>query len=179
MRIIGGVHKRKRINPPANISVRPTTDIAKESLFNVFNNYFDFEDLSVLDLFAGTGSISYEFASRGAKEVYAIEIDDKCVQFIRNQAKTLPFPNLNVVRDDAHHFLTICTQKFDIIFADPPFDHKKINDIHKLVFEKDLLNDDGWLVMEHGPDVNLDQLDGFFDKRKYGKVNFSIFSKHN
>ncbi len=178
MRIIGGKHKRRRINPPANIPVRPTTDLAKESLFNIINNNFDFEAISVLDLFAGTGNISFEFASRGAEEVISIETDPKCVKFIRGQAETLLFDSMKVIRDDAHHFLSICKKKFDIVFADPPYDHKTTDNIHKLVFENDLLDNDGWLIIEHGAETKLDDLEGLFEKRRYGRVYFSMFAKH-
>ncbi len=177
MRIIGGKYKRRIINPPANIPVRPTTDLAKESLFNVLNNHFDFEAISVLDLFAGTGNISFEFASRGAAKVFSVETDFKCVKYIRQQAENLLFDSFKVVRDDAHHFLSICKNKFDIIFADPPYDHKYIEDIHKRVFERDLLDEKGWLIIEHGAETTLDDLQGFFEKRKYGRVHFSMFAK--
>jgi len=178
VRIIGGKYKRHRIKTPANLTVRPTTDLAKESLFNVINNNFDFEAITVLDLFAGTGSISFEFASRSAIQIYSVETDPRCVRFIKQQAEKLLFDSLKVIRDDAHHFLSFCKIKFDVIFADPPYEHKDIENIHKLVFEKDLLDDDGWLVIEHSADVNLDDLYGFFEKRRYGRVHFSMFAKH-
>lgn len=177
MRIIGGIHKRRRINPPANIPARPTTDLAKESLFNMLNNNFDFATLTVLDLFAGTGNISFEFASRGAKKVYSVDIDHKSIKFIRQQAEKLLLNSLKAIRDDAHHFLSICKIKFDIIFADPPYDHKNIENLHKNVFEKDLLGKEGWLIIEHGDEIKLDHLPGFFEKRKYGRVHFSMFAK--
>lgn len=177
MRIIGGTHKKRKITPPSNINTRPTTDFAKEALFNILNNNFDFEAISVLDLFAGTGSISFEFASRGAIEVYPVDINHKNMHFIKQQTKISPFPSIKPVRDDAHHFLSVCKKKFDIIFADPPYDHKKIDDIHEQVFKMNLLNSNGWLIIEHGSNTSLERLCGFFEKRKFGKVHFSMFSK--
>jgi len=178
MRIIGGINKKRKIKPPSNLDLRPTTDVAKESIFNIISNDFEYEYITVLDLFAGTGNISYEFASRGVNNLYAVEINNKCVQFIRKQARELSYNNFKVIRDDALHFLSICKINFDIIFADPPFDYKKTNFIHKNVFENQLLKENGWLIIEHGKETNLDQLEGFYEKRKYGKVNFSIFKNN-
>ncbi len=179
MRIIGGKHKRRKIHLPVNLHIRPTTDLAKESIFNVISNNFNFENISVLDLFAGTGNISYEFASRGVKQVHAVEMNYKLVKFIRQQVETLELPIVKVVRDDVHHFLNICKKKFDIIFADPPYNHQRIKNIHKLVFENNLINDDGWLIIEHGQEIKLDCLDDFVEERRYGRVHFSIFSNLN
>ena len=176
MRIIGGKYKRRNIHPPSNITVRPTTDLAKESLFNILNNHFNFEAITVLDLFAGTGNISLEFASRGAINVYSVDTDPICAKFLRSQAEKFLIDSIKVVRDDVHHFLSICKINFDIIFADPPYDHKKIDNVHKMVFENALLKEGGWLIIEHGAETKLDDFHGFFEKRKYGRVHFSMFA---
>ncbi|MFN3556407.1 MAG: RsmD family RNA methyltransferase [Bacteroidales bacterium] len=175
MRIIGGKNQRKQIIAPAKLPVRPTTDMAKEALFNILNNHFDFEQLHVLDLFAGTGNISYEFASRGAQQIIAVDINHHCTGFIRKTAEELGFDQLKVVRADSFQFLGICKVKFDVVFADPPYDLKDIAEIPRRVFEASILNPGAWLVLEHGEHMNLTHLPFFAEKRKYGKVHFSFF----
>jgi len=174
MRIIGGTHKGKTIHVPKDLPVRPTTDFAKEGLFNILSNKLDFEELSVLDLFSGTGHISLEFASRGSKEIISVDKHFKCSGFLRAISKELNF-NINAVKNDVFDFLKTSSLKFDLIFADPPYDLKEIPDIHKLVFERELLTKNGLLIIEHGPRTKLDQLRGFMQLRKYGNVNFSFF----
>lgn len=177
MRIISGSHRGRRIFPPSNLPVRPTTDLAKESLFNILWNYIDFENLRVLDLFAGTGNLSYEFASRGSAEVIAVEIHPRCVEFIKKTATALNLNNIRVVRGEVLHFLKHASSPYDIIFADPPYDMKDIPLLPGLILNGNWLADDGYLVIEHSRDVDFSETDAFFDLRKYGKVHFSFFKK--
>ncbi len=178
MRIISGSHRGKKIIAPDNLPVRPTTDFAKESLFNILNNYFYFDSISVLDLFAGTGNISYEFAARGAEGVIAVDINAACVNFINKTAQALSFDKLTALKMDAISFLTGSKQQFNIIFADPPYDWDNYNVIPELVFEKNLLLPDGFLVIEHSTYVNFNTHPKFYQQRVYGKVNFSIFAEN-
>lgn len=176
MRIISGTHKGRRINPPSNLNIRPTTDFAKESIFNIIRNHFNFNEIQVLDLFAGTGSISYEFASRGSKEVIAVENEMRCADFIRKAAEEYCFTGLRVVKSNVFSFLNFCKQPFDIIFADPPYDSKGIETIPDLVFEHQVVKPDGWLIIEHSQAISFVKHLHFKELRKYGKVHFSIFS---
>ncbi len=175
MRIIGGQHQRRLIHPPSSLPVRPTTDKAKEALFNVLNNHFDFEALQVLDLFAGTGNISFEFASRGAIEVVAVDNSPGCYRFIRQVKDQLDMDNLVPVRADAFRYLSACSTSFDIIFADPPYDLPQITRIPGEVFSRNLLSPSGWLIIEHGSDTGFEDHPLFFRKKKYSKVHFSFF----
>lgn len=178
MRIIGGRYKGKTIKVPAGLPVRPTTDFAKEGLFNILANKLDFENCSMLDLFSGTGHISLEFASRGSREIVSVDKNFKCTGFLKSMNKELGF-NIHVIKEDVFDFLKHVTSKFDLIFADPPYDLKEIPDIHKLVFQKDLLKPEGWLIIEHGSKTKLEDLKGFVQQRKYGNVNFSFFQNAN
>lgn len=177
MRIVSGKYKRRIISPPKNLPVRPTTDMAKESLFNILGNRIDFNELNVLDLFAGTGNISYEFISRGCAAVTAVDTDFGCVRFIKETADKLEMDNLAVVKQDVFRFLTMTKTKYDIVFADPPYKLDKIPEIHKAIFDKSILAEDGWLIIEHSRDTDFSTFDGFVEHRKYGSVNFSIFQK--
>ncbi len=177
MRIIAGKYQRRILHPPANLPVRPTTDLAKEALFNIINNHFDFEGLRVIDLFAGTGSISYEFASREAAEVIAVENHFKCIDFIQQTIRELKLENLKVVRADVFRFLSYCRPGFDLIFADPPYDMEGMEKIPQQVFERELLAEGGWLVMEHPARKKFEQYPYFVQERKYGRVHFSVFEK--
>ena len=176
MRIISGKYKRRTILPPKNLPVRPTTDMAKESLFNILGNYFDFTGKQSLDLFAGTGNISYELVSRGCKTVTAVDKDYGCTKFISTTAQKLDMVELDIVRLDVFHFLKSTKKKYDIIFADPPYQLTNIMEISKLIFEYDLLNPDGWLIVEHPAEINFAESVHFYDHRKYGRVNFSFFN---
>ena len=176
MRIISGTHKSRRIQAPKNLPVRPTTDISKEALFNILVNYFDLHDVLVLDLFAGTGNITYEFASRGATGVISIDSELRCVEFIRKTAKELGFEGVLSFRSDAFRFLDKTENTYDIIFCDPPYELEGVEQIPKTVMERKLLKEDGWLIVEHSRDYDFSNLPGFHEKRKYGKVNFSIFA---
>jgi len=174
MRIIQGRNKGKQIQAPASLPVRPTTDLGKESLFNILNNYFHFDKITVLDLFAGTGSISYEFASRGAMAVIAVDNFQGCTDFIRKTAEKLQYDNISVVRGDAFVFVERTRQKFDIIFADPPYDLTGLEKIAEYVFANQLLNPSGWLVLEHPREYDFTHHPNFYEQRKYGKLNFSF-----
>jgi 16S rRNA (guanine966-N2)-methyltransferase len=177
MRIIGGKFQRRTIIAPARLPVRPTTDIAKEALFSIINNHFDFEAITVLDLFSGTGNISYEFASRGAEEVISVDMNNNCVQFIRQTVDKLGMENLRVVRAEAFHFLSFCKVSFDIVFADPPYDFTGIPEIPGKVFENNVIKPGGWLILEHGENLKFHTHAHFLEARKYGKVHFSIFKQ--
>ena len=162
---------------PGGLAVRPTTDMAKESLFNILGNHIEFEEIRVLDLFAGTGNISFEFASRGARQVIAVDTNSRCIKFISEMASTLSFQNLIAVKTSAFSFLKFTSQKFDIIFADPPYDMEGIEEIITLVFSNQILDKNGMLVMEHPKEKVFDDFPQFLEKRKYGMVNFSFFKQ--
>lgn len=174
MRIINGTHKGRVIKVPKDLPVRPTTDFAKEGLFNILNNKINYDDTKVLDLFSGTGHISLEFASRGSKDILSVDKNFKCSGFLRAISKELKF-DIDAVKSDVFDFLKNCNQKFDLIFADPPYEMENIPMIHQLVFDKHLLKPNGLLIIEHGPRTNLETLSGFTQKRSYGNVNFSFF----
>lgn len=176
MRIISGSHKGRQIFPDKSFSARPTTDFAKENLFNVLTNYIDIEDARTLDLFAGTGSISYEFASRGASEIVSIEQNFKHYAFIKRMAEELNFRNMKLFRTDV--FIAckkLKGRKFDIIFADPPYNLDKINEIPAAIFDNDLLAEKGIAVIEHPANVDFSAYPRFTEHRQYGSVNFSFF----
>ncbi|MBS1637424.1 MAG: 16S rRNA (guanine(966)-N(2))-methyltransferase RsmD [Bacteroidetes bacterium] len=176
MRIIGGIHGGKALLAPKNLPTRPTTDFAKEGLFNILNNRIEFEGKTVLDLFAGTGNISLEFASRGASRVLSIDSHFACVKYIKEMARQLDLQTVLTEKADVFKFMAGHQASYDIIFADPPYDLSNIADIHQLVFDKKLLNEDGLLIIEHGPRTKLEDKAGFTEHRKYGNVNFSFFS---
>jgi len=176
MRIIGGEHGRRRITPPANMPhTRPTTDVAKEGLFNVISNNLDIEELKTLDLFGGTGSISYELASRGANDLTIIEKDPKMYEFIKKTAGELKLQNFKVLKLDVFKFIDQCADKFDFIFAGPPYALGNIDDLPKLIFEKQLLNSKGWFVLEHTPRNDYKKSAFYATERNYGTTIFSIF----
>ena len=176
MRIISGELGRRRINPPANMPhTRPTTDIAKEGLFNIIENNLDIEELKTLDLFGGTGNISYELASRGANDLTIVEKDSKMYEFIKKTAQELKLKNFNVSKMDVFKFLDQCSDKFDFIFAGPPYALGNIDDIPKLIFEKQLLNKKGWFVLEHTPRNEYKKFPFYTTERNYGTTVFSIF----
>jgi len=175
MRIIGGRNQRRQIIAPSKLPVRPTTDMAKEALFSILNNHFDFEEIAVLDLFAGTGNISYEFASRGALEVVAVDINNNCIQFIKKTAEELEMVNLRPVRADSLHFLGFSKVSYDIVFADPPYDYESIVQIPGKVAESGIVKPGGWLILEHGENKKFASYPDFFESRRYGKVHFSFF----
>jgi len=174
VRILGGILKGRTINVPKGLPIRPTTSFAGEGLFNILNNYFDLEICSILDLFSGTGHISLEFASRGCKDLTAVDSNYNCVNFLNKTASTFKLP-IKTVKADVFKFLKESIKTHDLIFADPPYDLINFEEIHQLVFDKKLLNANGWLIIEHGPRTKLEQLSHFKQLRKYGNVNFSIF----
>ena len=177
MRIIGGEYKRKQIVADNSLVLRPTTDFAKEGLFNILCSRYDMETLDVLDLFSGTGSISYEFASRGCRSVYAVEMAPRHVTFIRSTANKLKLSQVRVIRDNVFHFLTICKMQYDIVFADPPYDMPNIERIPTMVFEFDILKPEGIFIIEHSKRNSFTGHEHLFDSRRYGNVHFSFF-KH-
>lgn len=180
MRIISGSFGGRRFNPPASMPyTRPTTDIAKEGLFNVLQNQLDFEALKTLDLFGGTGSISYELASRGVKDLTVVEKDQKMFSFIKKTAAMLQIENFKVVRSDVFRFIEHCTEKFDLIFAGPPYALQTIDELPKLVFHKQLLNPGGWFILEHTPRNHYEHFPGFTSARNYGTTVFSVFVNEN
>lgn len=174
MRIINGKNRGKKIEAPSSLPVRPTTDLGKESLFNILNNYFHFDRVKVLDLFAGTGNITYEFASRGAISVTAVDNHQGCSDFIRKTITQLGYDQVSVIRGDAFHFVEKSRQKYDIIFADPPYDLENVEKIIEKVFKNNLLNPDGWLIIEHGRHYDFSKHPNFYQSRKYGKLHFSF-----
>lgn len=175
MRIISGTHKGIIINPPKGLPVRPTTDRAKESLFNILENNFNFNELSCLDLFSGTGNIAYEFCSRGATKVMSVDIDFGCVKFIKESIQKQQFNQLTALKKDVFSFMNQCTEKFDIIFADAPYALDKLPTIPVKVFENQLLTEKGWLIIEHQSNLDLSNQTHFFEKRNYGQSTFSFF----
>ncbi|MDR0873841.1 MAG: 16S rRNA (guanine(966)-N(2))-methyltransferase RsmD [Prevotellaceae bacterium] len=175
MRIISGQFKGRRIEPPHNITARPTTDFAKESLFNVLNNLMDFEASASLDLFAGTGSISIELASRGCPSVLAIEQNDMHLAFIKKTLKQLGIITVFPLKADVFKFLPTTSQRFDFIFADPPYDLRTLEMLPDLVFDNQLLKDGGIFVLEHSQKNNFDAHPHFLQHRNYGNVNFTFF----
>ena len=177
MRIISGTHKGKAIVAPKNLPVRPTTDFAKEALFNIIENNFNIDELDVLDLFSGTGNISYEFASRGAKSITAVDLNFNCHNFIRRTAKELNLKAINAFRADVFKFIYNHKKQYDFIFADPPYDLKNIEEIALFVFQFNLLKEDGWLIVEHDKRTDLSKHPNFSQLRKYGNVNFSVFKQ--
>lgn len=175
MRIIGGKLKGKTILPPAGYKARPTTDFAKEGLFNILDNEYEFEGLRVLDLFGGTGSIAFEFASRGAARVYCVEMARENASFIKTEAQRLGLSAVTMVRNNVFDFLPLCREKFDIIFADPPYALEGIAGLPDLVFSLDLLHPERCFILEHGGDYDFSSHPRFVKERRYGRVHFSFF----
>ena len=175
MRIIRGKHQRRHIVAPDNLPTRPTTDMAKESLFNILENQIDLEETTALDLFAGTGNISYELVSRGCPHVTAVDENNNCVRFIRETANKLNMNELSVVKSDVFRFLPMHKAKYDLIFADPPYDCKHYELLVSHIFENQLLKEDGIFVLEHDRTIDFSEHPNYYDHRKYGKVNFTFF----
>lgn len=178
MRIISGIYGGRKISPPANMPhTRPTTDIAKEGLFNVLQNNLDFESLKTLDLFGGTGCISYELASRGVPELTIVEKDPAMYEFIKKTASDLNIAGFKLVKSEVFKYIDTCTEQFDFIFAGPPYALGNIDDLPRKIFEKDLLKPKGWFVLEHTPRNDYQKFDHYKTERKYGTTIFSIFIK--
>lgn len=176
MRIISGKYKSRRIDVPHNITARPTTDFAKEGLFNLLNNQIDFEDIDVLDLFAGTGSIGIEFVSREARNVTSVEKSDLHCNFIRKACKELQIDNLMLIKGDVFRFLESTKTKFDIIFADPPYQLPQLPEIPDVIFRNQLLKPEGIFILEHSAKNNFENHTHFLSHRSYGNVNFTFFT---
>jgi len=176
MRIISGKYKGRRISPPKGLPVRPTTDMSKEALFNVLNNYFNFNGLKVLDLFAGTGNISYEFASRGCETITSVDGDFGCVKFIKQTADEFGF-GIAGVKSDVFKFVEKNKASYDIIFADPPYDldQATFEKLVELIFANELLEEDGMMIIEHSKYTKLDHMINFSFKKVYGGSIFSFF----
>ena len=175
MRIIGGRLKGKTILPPSGYKARPTTDFAREGLFNVLDNEYEFEDLKVLDLFGGTGAVSFEFGSRGVGRVWCVEMARENASFIKREAERLGLDNVTMVRDNVFDFLDICHEKFEIIFADPPYALEGLETIPDKVVDRDILHPDCYFILEHGGEHNFAQHPRFFKEREYGRVHFTFF----
>lgn len=177
MRIVSGSFKGKHIVPPKNFKARPTTDFAKVSLFNILANSYDFEELRVLDLFSGTGGISFEFASRGCSSIDLVEINAVHYNFIKKAADLMGFMQIRTFKQNAFVFLKVCNQTYDLIFADPPYDLEGIETLPTIVFEKKILAKGGIFILEHSKSYHFDNHPNFVNTRKYGSVNFSFFSE--
>ncbi len=175
MRIVSGSCRGRVINPPKSLKARPTTDFAKENIFNVLANNYDFEELDILDLFSGTGSISYEFASRGAKSVVSVEKDPIHSSFIRQCAAALKLTAVMAIKTNVFLYIKSCKSQYDIIFADPPYDLPEVDTMPDLILNADMLKEDGLLILEHSKDKDFSTHPRFVSKRAYGSVNFSMF----
>jgi len=176
VRIVGGTHRSRQFHIPNHLGIRPTTDFAKEALFNILHNRIDFGEKKVLDLFGGSGGMSYEFASRGCTSITTVEKNIKICGFIKDNSRSFKFDNIRVIKADVFSFLKSCSDSFDIIFADPPFKLENIARIPALVFEQKLLKENGILIVEHPSDVNFAGIKELKETREYGTVNFSIFT---
>ena len=177
MRIISGTHGGRRISPPTKMPyTRPTTDIAKEGLFNIIQNNLDIEALNCLDLFGGTGCISYELASRGAKQLTIVEKDTQMFDFIKKTSATLEIENMKCVKMDVFKYLEACSHQYDFIFAGPPYALKNIDDLPNIIYQKNMLTPEGWFVLEHTPRNAYESFPNFIRAKNYGTTIFSIFS---
>jgi 16S rRNA (guanine(966)-N(2))-methyltransferase RsmD len=176
MRIIGGELKGRLFKPGKNFKARPTTDFARENLFNILSNRIDFDEIKVLDLFAGTGSITFEFASRGCGSITSVEIDHVHYAFISSVIQQLDLSSkVHLLRYDVLKFIPRCTEKYDLVFADPPYQLKSLREIPDLVFKHELVNPGGILILEHGKSDNFSSHPNMFEQRVYGSVHFSFF----
>ena len=173
MRIVAGTHKGRKINPPNNLTVRPTTDRAKEALFSIIDSRYFFTEKTMLDLFSGTGNIALEFASRGVEKAVAVDHNINCVEFITTISKSFEF-NISVVQSDGLKYAQNCKERFNFIFADPPYSYENYQEIKDLVIEKNLVKKDGLLIIEHDKETVFN--DDNVEVRKYGTVHFSLFS---
>ena len=176
MRIVSGKHKSRRITAPNNLPVRPTTDMAKEALFNILNNNYYFDQIEVLDLFAGIGSISFEFASRGTKEIISVDQHQGCINFLNKTNNELDL-DIQTIKSDVYSFLEKTNKKFDVIFADPPYEFtdEQFQKIIDFVFNNQLLLENGMLIIEHSKQTDLSQNVTFTRSKKYGGNMFSFF----
>jgi 16S rRNA (guanine(966)-N(2))-methyltransferase RsmD len=179
VRIISGKNKGRKIIAPNHLPVRPTTDFAKEAVFNILCNQFDLNGMEVLDLFSGTGNIAYEFISRNVKNVVAVDINIACTKFIQLTAEKLNYNNLSVIRADYRTYIRQTNRKWDLIFADPPYEMEEVKSLPSVIFEKQMLKPGGILILEHKRAINFGDYPKFTDHRSYGRVNFSFFTEKN
>jgi 16S rRNA (guanine(966)-N(2))-methyltransferase RsmD len=176
MRIISGKYGGRRINPPSNMPhTRPTTDVAKEGLFNILQTRVQLDGANTLDLFGGTGCISYELASRGATQLTIVEKDNQMLDFIKTNIENLKIENTQLVRMDVFQYLNSCTQQYDIIFAGPPYALNTIDDLPRMIVERKLISPEGYFILEHTPRNNYENFAGFSFQRNYGATVFSFF----
>ena len=177
MRIVGGQYKGRRFNPPNFFKARPTTDFAKEALFNLIVNKLDLKDKAALDLFAGTGSISYEFMSRGCSKITSVDISYKYLSYIKDTAELFLPKNkkIKTIKADVFKFLSKHNLNYDVIFADPPYSLANIKDLANLIFKNSSLKENALVIIEHSKKNNFSEHPRFTDKRSYGSVNFSFF----
>lgn len=179
MRIIGGKYRGRRINPPGNFKARPTTDFAREGLFNILSNRVDFEEIIVLDLFSGTGTISYEFASRGTPVIHLIEKDPVHIAGIKKILRELDFSTVRPIHIDVRAYLKTCSYKYDIVFADPPYELTWLKELPDMVTQSAIIKEEGFFILEHPRDISFANHQLFFEHRNYGGVNFSFFRSLN
>lgn len=175
MRIISGTHKGRRFYPPKNLPVRPTTDFAKEGLFNVLRNWIEIDRSTILDLCSGTGNMTFEFASRGAKSVLAVDQEFGCIRYIKKIAEELKLNQISTFKSELFKFLRTAVGSYDIVFVDPPYGLEGIEKVPDLILEKELVLKSGLLVVEHGRETNFDGHKYFYATRKFGNVNFTFF----
>ncbi len=175
MRIVGGTFKGRVFHPGKSFKARPTTDFAKENLFNILENRINWEETDALDLFSGTGSISYELISRGCRNVTAVELNFRHYKYISENKKLLEIEHLHVAREDAFRFIQKTNNQYDLIFADPPFDMNNFFDVPVKILEKGILRQEGLLVLEHNKYQKFEEMPQFIELRSYGSVNFSFF----
>ncbi len=176
MRIISGKYRGHVLRPPTGLPVRPTTDRAKESLFNILENKYYIDQLTILDLFSGTGNIAFEFASRGATEVVCVDKYPKCCKYIYSEAQKMGLSQIHTVTEDVLHFIKNCPAQYTIIFADPPYDMPNQEDLIGLIFEKELLKENGMLIWEHHKNLTFKNLKHYAETRNYGDSAFSFFA---
>jgi 16S rRNA (guanine966-N2)-methyltransferase len=176
VRIISGIFRGRHIHPPGNFKARPTTDFAKENLFNILCHRYSIEEMDILDLFSGTGSITYEFASRGVRSVVAVEMVPAHSKFIQESCRSMQLEQVTVIRADVFKYINRPVQSFDIIFADPPYDHPGLPELPDLIFATEILRKKGLFILEHPGTFSFTAHPKFSQHRKYGGVNFTIFT---
>jgi len=179
MRIISGTHKGRSFFPPSNLPVRPTTDFGKEALFNILSNRIDFEQTTALDLFAGSGNITYELCSRGCPAVTAVDMNFHCIKYMQATVESFKFQGVKVVKSEVYKYLKQCTSQYTLIIADPPYSDAETLNLPTLVFSQNILSKGGLLIVEHPASLEFTNTPHFLEKRNYSKVNFSIFQDNS
>ena len=177
MRIVGGKHKGRQFHPGKAFKARPTTDMAKESLFNILQNRIDFDEIAVLDLFAGTGSISFEFASRGCTDITAVELNFNHFKFIKETIAKLNEEGIKAIKGNVFQYVPKITRQFELVFADPPYDHPKFAEVPELVLSGNIIKPGGLFILEHSKDYDFSNLPEYQETRHYGSVHFSMFER--